>query len=37
VTGYALGELPLLAVLTALTVVSWALRPPGRRTPRRER
>jgi hypothetical protein len=31
-TGYALNELPLLAVLTALTVLSWALRPPGRRT-----
>jgi DoxX-like family len=31
-TGYALNELPLLAVLTALTVVSWALRPPSRRT-----
>ena len=31
-TGYALHELPLLAVLTALTVLSWALRPPRRRT-----
>jgi DoxX-like family len=31
-TGYDLGELPLLAVLTALTVLSWALRPPSRRT-----
>jgi DoxX-like family len=31
-TGYALHELPLLAVLTALTVLSWALRPPSRRT-----
>ena len=31
-TGYDLGELWLLAVLTALTVLSWALRPPGRRT-----
>jgi DoxX-like family len=31
-TGYALNELPLLAVLTALTVLSWALRPPSRRT-----
>jgi hypothetical protein len=31
-TGYALGELPLLTVLTALTVLSWALRPPSRRT-----
>jgi hypothetical protein len=30
-TGYDLGELWLLAVLTALTVLSWALRPPGRR------
>ena len=32
-TGYDLGELGLLAVLTALTVLSWALRPPGRRVP----
>jgi hypothetical protein len=31
-TGYALNELPLLTVLTALTVLSWTLRPPGRRT-----
>jgi DoxX-like family len=31
-TGYALNELPLLAVLTALTVVSWALRPPSHHT-----
>jgi hypothetical protein len=31
-TGYALGELPLLTVLTALTVLSWARRPPSRRT-----
>jgi hypothetical protein len=31
-TGYDLGELGLLAVLTALTVLSWALRPPSRRT-----
>jgi hypothetical protein len=30
-TGYDLGELWLLAVLTALTVLSWALRPPSRR------
>jgi DoxX-like family len=30
-TGYALNELPLLTVLTALTVLSWALRPPSRR------
>jgi hypothetical protein len=34
-TGYALGEVGLLAVLTTLTVLSWALRPPSRRTPRR--
>jgi hypothetical protein len=32
ITGYALGELPLLTVLTALTVLSWALRPTSRRT-----
>ena len=31
-TGYDLGELPLLIALTALTVLSWALRPPSRRT-----
>jgi hypothetical protein len=31
-TGYDLGELGLLTVLTALTVLSWALRPPSRRT-----
>lgn len=31
-TGYGLGELAPLAVLTALTVLSWALRPPSRRT-----
>ncbi|HTP16773.1 MAG TPA: DoxX family protein [Streptosporangiaceae bacterium] len=31
-TGYALGEVDLLAVLTVLTVLSWALRPPSRRT-----
>ena len=30
-TGYDLGELWLLAALTALTVLSWALRPPSRR------
>jgi hypothetical protein len=30
-TGYALGEVALLAVLTTLTVLSWALRPPSRR------
>ncbi|MFL5795866.1 MAG: DoxX family protein [Actinomycetes bacterium] len=28
-TGYDLGELPLLIALTALTVLSWALRPPA--------
>jgi hypothetical protein len=32
ITGYALGELPLLTALTALTVLSWALRPTSRRT-----
>ena len=31
-TGYAVGEVGLLAVLTILTVLSWALRPPSRRT-----
>jgi DoxX-like family len=31
-TGYDLGEVGLLAALTALTAVSWALRPPSRRT-----
>jgi hypothetical protein len=30
-TGYALGEVMLLAVLTVLTAASWALRPPSRR------
>ena len=30
-TGYDLTEVGLLAVLAALTVVSWALRPPSRR------
>ena len=34
-TGYDLGEVGLLAVLTALTALSWALRPASRRTPRR--
>src|ERR1700722_15717800 len=29
-TGYDLGEVGLLAVLTALTVLSWALRPASR-------
>ena len=33
-TGYALGELWLLAVMTALTVLSWTLRPQSRRTSR---
>jgi len=33
-TGYDLGEVGLLVVLTALTVVSWALRPASRRTRR---
>ena len=32
-TGYDLGEVGLLAVMTALTVLSWALRPPSRRMP----
>jgi len=31
-TGYDVGEVGLLAVMTALTVLSWALRPPSRRT-----
>jgi hypothetical protein len=31
-TGYDLAELGLLAVLTVLTVLSWALRPASRRT-----
>ncbi len=30
-TGYDLTEVGLLAVLAALTVLSWALRPPSRR------
>ena len=33
-TGYALGEVGVLAVLTILTMASWALRPPSRRTVR---
>ncbi|HVB42870.1 MAG TPA: hypothetical protein VNF47_09225 [Streptosporangiaceae bacterium] len=33
-TGYALGEVPVLIFLTALTVASWALRPASRRPPR---
>ena len=32
-TGYGTGEVGVLAVMTALTVASWALRPPGRRMP----
>ncbi|NJP25913.1 DoxX family protein [Microbispora sp. SCL1-1] len=31
-TGYAVGEVWVLSMLTALTAVSWALRPFGRRT-----
>jgi hypothetical protein len=31
-TGYDLGEVGLLAVMTALTALSWALRAPSRRT-----
>jgi hypothetical protein len=34
-TGYAVGEVGLLAVLTILTVLSWALRPASRGTSRR--
>ncbi|GAA4640224.1 DoxX family protein [Actinoallomurus vinaceus] len=30
-TGYARGELAPLTVFTALTVLSWVLRPPSRR------
>lgn len=33
-TGYDRAEVGLLAVLTALTVLSWALRPPSRRVHR---
>ena len=33
-TGYDTGEVGVLAVMTALTVASWALRPPSRRMPR---
>jgi hypothetical protein len=33
-TGYDLAEVGLLAVLTTLTVLSWALRPPSRRISR---
>jgi DoxX-like family len=32
-TGYALGEVPVLIFLTALTIGSWALRPTSRRSP----
>jgi hypothetical protein len=35
-SGYARGEVVLLAVFTALTVVSGATRPAGRRVARRE-
>lgn len=34
-TGYGTGELAFLFPLIALTVVSWASRPPSRRLPRR--
>jgi DoxX-like family len=34
VTGYDRAEVGLLAVFTALTVLSWALRPSSRRIPR---
>lgn len=30
-TGYALGEVGVLAIFTILTVLSWGLRPPSRR------
>jgi hypothetical protein len=33
-TGYHLAEVGLLTVLTALTALSWALRPASRRTHR---
>ena len=33
-TGYALSEVPVLVVLAALVVASWALRPASRRTSR---
>ena len=32
VTGYSLSEVPLLSVMTALTITSWALRPATRHT-----
>jgi hypothetical protein len=31
-TGYDVSEVGVLAVLTALTILSWALRPASRRT-----
>jgi hypothetical protein len=31
-TGFGLGEVGMLVILTALTVLSWALRPASRRT-----
>jgi hypothetical protein len=34
-TGYDLSEIPVLALMTVLTVLSWALRPPSRRVPPR--
>lgn len=36
--AWDIGEVGLLAVMTALTVLSWALRPPSRRmrSPQRE-
>ncbi|HVA09711.1 MAG TPA: DoxX family protein, partial [Acidimicrobiales bacterium] len=33
-TGHDVGEVGALAVLTSLTIASWALRPPSRRTGR---
>lgn len=33
-TGYSLAEIGLLVPITALTCLSWALRPPSRRTGR---
>jgi hypothetical protein len=33
-TGYDVAEVGMLAILTALTMLSWALRLRGRRTPR---
>ncbi|MCX4097581.1 DoxX family protein [Nocardia sp. alder85J] len=30
-TGYGRAEIPVLTVMTLLTVASWALRPPARR------